>query len=215
MQSDCDLADTMGEAGGIEWLACVLREVTTRPRELNQPRTIVKTLVSAEQIQTSVDELARVICKREAGRPLTVIAIMTGAIVFLADLIRKLDMPLRVGVIQTSSYRGTERGELSINAEMMPDIAGRDVLLVDDIFDTGHTLVNVIAMLDRLGPKSIRSAVLLLKRGRQEVTLRPDYVGFEIPDEFVVGYGLDYRDAYRNLPFLAALEPSDLEGDEP
>lgn len=175
----------------------------------------MKTLVSAAQIQTSVDDLARVIREREAGRSLTVIAIMTGAIVFLADLIRKLDMPLRVGVIQTSSYRGTERGELSIHAAMMPDIAGRDVLLVDDIFDTGHTLVNVIAMLERLGPRSIRSAVLLLKRGRQEVTLRPDYVGFEIPDEFVVGYGLDYRDAYRNLPFLAALEPSDIEGDQP
>jgi len=171
----------------------------------------VKTLVSAEQIQDSVERLAGEIRAGEAGKPLTVIAIMTGAIVFLADLIRKLDMPLRVGVIQTSSYRGTERGRLTVNAAMMPDIAGRDVLLVDDSFDTGHTLFEVIGMLGEFRPKSIRSAVLLLKRGRQEVTLRPDYVGFEIPDEFVVGYGLDYRDAYRNLPFLAALEPADVE----
>lgn len=175
----------------------------------------MKILVSAEQIQASVDKLAREIREREAGRPLTVIAIMTGAIVFLADLIRKLDMPLRVGVIQTSSYRGTQREALSINSAMMPDIAGRDVLLVDDIFDTGHTLSEVIAMLGKLRPQSIRSAVLLLKRGRQEVELRPDYVGFEIPDEFVVGYGLDYRDAYRNLPYLAALEPADIEGPQP
>ena len=172
----------------------------------------MKILVSAEQIQTSVDALAVQIREREAGRPLTVIAIMTGSIVFLADLIRKLDMPLRVGVVQTSSYRGTERGPLSINAEMMPDIAGRDVLLVDDIFDTGRTLQEVITRFVDFRPRSLRSVVLLLKRGRQEVDLRPDYIGFEIPDEFVVGYGLDYNDAYRNLPYLATLEPSDLAG---
>jgi hypoxanthine phosphoribosyltransferase len=171
----------------------------------------VKTLVTEQQIQDSISKLAETIREREQGRPLTVIAIMTGAIVFLADLMRKLDLPLRVGVVQTSSYRGgTTRGALSINADMMLDVAGRDVLLVDDIFDTGHTLSEVIAMIDELGPRTIRSAVLLLKQGRQEVAMRPDYVGFEIPDEFVVGYGLDYRDMYRNLPYLAALEESDL-----
>ena len=172
----------------------------------------MKILISAAQIQAAVDTLAAEISRREEGRPLTVIAIMTGSIVFLADLIRKLDMPLRVGVVQTSSYRGTERGPLSINADMMPDIAGRDVLLVDDIFDTGRTLQEVVSRFADFHPRTLRSAVLLLKRGRQEVDLRPDYVGFEIPDEFVVGYGLDYNDAFRNLPYLAALEPSDLAG---
>lgn len=175
----------------------------------------MKILVTAEQIQQSVDKLAAEIREREKGRPLTVIAIMTGSIVFLADLIRKLDMPLRVGVVQTSSYQGTKRGPLRINSDMMPDIAGRDVLLVDDIFDTGQTLFEVIAELDQFDPRSIRSAVLLLKKGKQEVSLVPDYVGFEIPDEFVVGYGLDYRDAYRNLPHLAALEPGDIEDPAP
>ena len=174
----------------------------------------MKILVSAEQIQASVEKLAAEIREREGKKPLTVIAIMTGSIVFLADLIRKLDMPLRVGVVQTSSYRGTARGPLSINAEMMPDIAGRDVLLVDDIFDTGRTLQEVITSLADFRPRSLRSAVLLLKRGRQEVDLRPDYIGFEIPDEFVVGYGLDFNDQYRNLPHLAALEPSDLAGQD-
>ena len=175
----------------------------------------MKILVTAEQIQQSVDKLAAEIRERERGRPLTVIAVMTGSIVFLADLIRKLDMPLRVGVVQTSSYQGTKRGPLRINSDMMPDIAGRDVLLVDDIFDTGQTLFEVIAELDHFDPRSIRSAVLLLKKGKQEVPLVPDYVGFEIPDEFVVGYGLDYNDAYRNLPHLAALEPGDLQGPRP
>ncbi len=172
----------------------------------------VKILVSAAEIQASVESLAAQIREREGNRPLTVIAIMTGSIVFLADLIRKLEMPLRVGVVQTSSYRGTARGPLTINAGMMPDITDKDVLLVDDIFDTGRTLQEVIASLADFRPRSLRSAVLLLKRGRQEVDLRPDYVGFEIPDEFVVGYGLDYNDQYRNLPYLGVLEPSDLAG---
>lgn len=175
----------------------------------------MKILVTAEQIQQSVNQLASEIRRREKGRPLTVIAIMTGSLVFLADLIRKLDMPLRVGVVQTSSYQGTKRGPLRVNSDMMPDIANRDVLLVDDIFDTGNTLFEVIAELDQFAPRSIRSAVLLLKQGKQEVPLRPDYVGFEIPDEFVVGYGLDFKDAFRNLPYLAALEPGDLEGGGP
>ena len=175
----------------------------------------MRSLLTAEQIQASIGRLAAEIREREAGRPLTVIAVMTGSIIFLADLIRKLDMPLRVGVIQARSYAGTERGSLSVNADMLPDVAGRDVLVIDDIFDTGHTLAEVLVFLDELGARSIRSAVLVLKRGKQQVELRPDYVGFEIPDVFVVGYGLDYNDAYRNLPYLAALEPQDIEACRP
>ena len=168
-------------------------------------------LVTADQIQQSIDRLADEIRRREEGRPLTVIAVMTGSIIFLADLIRKLDMPLRVGVIQARSYQGTARGSLAINLDMLPEITGREVLVIDDIFDTGHTLLEVISQLIEKRPRSIRSAVLVLKQGKQQVSLRPDYVGFEIPDVFVVGYGLDYNDAYRNLPYLAALAPSDID----
>lgn len=171
----------------------------------------MRVLVSAEQIQWSISRLAAEIREREGARPLTVIAVLTGSVIFLADLIRQLDMPLRVGVLQARSYLGTQRGSLTINAEMLPEVAGRDVLVIDDIFDTGHTLVEVLAMLKDLGPKSISTAVLVLKQGKQQVAMRPDYVGFEIPDVFVVGYGLDYNDAYRNLPFLAALEPEDID----
>jgi hypoxanthine phosphoribosyltransferase len=171
----------------------------------------MRVLVSATEIQASIDRLAAEIRHREGTRPLTVIAVMTGSIIFLADLIRKLDMPLRVGVIQARSYAGTERGSLAVNADMLPDVAGRDVLVIDDIFDTGHTLAEVLTFMDELGARTIRSAVLVLKQGKQLVSLRPDYVGFEIPDVFVVGYGLDYNDAHRNLPYLAALEPQDLE----
>jgi hypoxanthine phosphoribosyltransferase len=171
----------------------------------------MRVLVSAEQIQASIDRLAAEIREREGSRSLTVIAVLTGSIIFLADLIRKLDMPLRVGVLQARSYLGTERGPLTMNAEMLPQVVGRDVLVIDDIFDTGHTLVQVLTRLKDLGPKSVSTAVLVLKQGKQQVAFRPDYVGFEIPDVFVVGYGLDYNDAYRNLPFLAALEPEDIE----
>jgi hypoxanthine phosphoribosyltransferase len=171
----------------------------------------MRVLVTSEQIQNSIARLAAEIREREAGRPLTVIAVLTGSIVFLADLIRKLDLPLRVGVLQARSYQGTQRGSLSINLEMLPEVTDRDVLVIDDIFDTGYTLQEVLALIDGLGPRSVRTAVLVRKTGKQRVELRPDYVGFEIPDVFVVGYGLDYNDAYRNLPYLAALEPHDME----
>ena len=124
---------------------------------------------------------------------------LTGSIVLVADLIRRLDLPLRVGLVQARSYRGaaTRPGQLEINDSMLPDIRDRDVLLVDDIFDTGHTLAALHQQMQSLGPRSLRSAVLLRKLGRQEVDFEPDHVVFQIPDVFVVGYGLDYRDAYR------------------
>jgi hypoxanthine phosphoribosyltransferase len=173
----------------------------------------MKTLLSKDELHRGVERMAREIHDTYGQGPLTIVTVLTGSLVLVADLIRMLDMPLRVGVIEASSYGGatTTRGELTINAELMLDIRGRDVLLVDDIFDTGHTLVQVIEKMREFAPRSVRSAVLLRKKGRQEVDAQPDFVGFDIPDEFVVGYGLDYDDLYRNLPFLASLEESDLE----
>lgn len=173
----------------------------------------MKILLDEKSLHEGVAQMARTIEQSFEGRQLTIVGVLTGSVVLMADLIRQIDQPMRVGVIQASSYRGatTERGELVINSELMIDISGRDVLLVDDIFDTGHTLEKVIAKMHEFGPNSIRSAVLLRKEGRQEVQYQPDFTAFSIPDEFVVGYGLDYEDMYRNLPFLAALEPTDLE----
>ena len=172
----------------------------------------MKTLLSEKELRSGVNGLAREVTAAYANQPLTIVGVLTGSVVLLADLIRLLNLPLRVGVVQARSYHGatTERGELIVNAELMPNIQGRDVLLVDDIFDTGHTLVEVIAKIKELQPKSVRSLVLLRKEGRQEVSLEPDFVGFHIPNEFVVGYGLDYEDTYRNLPYLAALEQEDI-----
>jgi hypoxanthine phosphoribosyltransferase len=168
----------------------------------------MKTLLSEEQIRGGVRRLAERIAADYGRRPLTILGVMTGSVVLLADLIRLLEMPLRVGVVHASSYRGgARRQSLSIDAGMAPDIAGREVLIVDDIFDTGHTLAALADRLKSLAPASLRSAVLLEKLGRRETEYRPDYVAFEIPDVFVVGYGLDYQDEFRNLPFVAEFEP--------
>jgi len=170
----------------------------------------VKILLSESELQTGVEKLAQQIADTYRENPLTIVGVMTGSVVLLADTIRKLSMPLRVGVVQAASYEGDRRGDLKINAELMPDISERAVLLIDDIFDTGHTLEKVVALMKSYSPSSVRSAVLLKKTGRQEVQYTPDFVAFDIPDEFVVGYGLDFNDEYRNLPYLAALEESDL-----
>ena len=172
----------------------------------------MKVLLSEAQVQTGVRRLAGEVSAHYDGRPLTIIGVMTGSIVLLADLIRLLNMPLRVGVVQARSYRGgaTSPGALTLHAELLPEIRNCEVLLVDDIFDTGQTLHQLIAQFSSLAPRSVRSAVLLRKQGRQRAPMQPDHVAFEIPDEYVVGYGLDYCDAYRNLPYVAALEASEL-----
>ena len=173
----------------------------------------MKILFDQAKLHDGVALMAQQIESAYQGRQLTIVGVLTGSVVLMADLIRLLDQPMRVGVIQASSYRGatTERGDLIINSELMLDIENRDVLLVDDIFDTGHTLKNVVEKLQEFRPRSVGSAVLLRKKGRQEVDFEPDFAAFDIPDEFVVGYGLDYEDMYRNLPYLAALDQSDLD----
>jgi hypoxanthine phosphoribosyltransferase len=173
----------------------------------------LKTLLSEDELRSGVERLAGQIAAQYGEQPLTIIGVLTGSVVLLADLIRLLRMPLRVGVVQCRSYRGkaTTPGALAVNADLLPEIRGHRVLLVDDIFDTGQTLQQLLNDFDELAPRTLESAVLLRKRGRQQVAIEPNYVGFEIPDAFVVGYGLDYHDAYRNLPYVAALEGHELD----
>lgn len=171
----------------------------------------MKTILTEAELQEGVRRIADELNQTYAGRPLTIVGVMTGCIILLSDIIRQLKMPLRVGVVQASSYRdSTTSGSLVINSELMLDISERDVLILDDIFDTGKTMVKLIEKMNELSPKSLQTGVLLLKKGQQQVEYRPDYVAFEIPNEFVVGYGLDYRDQYRNLPYLAALEEQEI-----
>jgi hypoxanthine phosphoribosyltransferase len=165
----------------------------------------MKILITAEQIQKRVGQLAAEVSRDYADRPLTIVGVLTGSLIFLADLIRRLDLHLKIGLIQASSYRGatTDPGELHVGPELLPDVKGRHVLVLDDILDTGNTLVHLKRHFDSLDVASLRIGVLLRKRGRQVVPLEPDYVGFEIPDAFVVGYGLDYNDEFRHLPHIA------------
>ena len=172
----------------------------------------MKTLLTEEQIRDGVTELAGEIQAFYRDKPLTIIGILTGSLVLLADLIRLVDMPMRIGLVQAHSYRGTSTspGSLAINGDFLPEVRDRDVLLVDDIFDTGNTLMEVMVQVDELRPRSLRTAVLLRKEGRQKFDYRPNYTAFTIPDQFVVGYGLDYDDMYRNLPHIAVLEDGEL-----
>ena len=165
-------------------------------------------LIPADRIQQRVDEMAQQLMRDYHGRPLTIVGVLTGCLMFLADLVRHLELSLRIGLIQASSYRGaaTAPGALHVHPELLPDLRGRHLLLLDDILDTGHTLAHLVRELQTLAPASLRVAVLLRKRGRQEEHLEPDYCGFEIPDAFVVGYGLDYNDEYRNLPYIGVLK---------
>ncbi len=174
----------------------------------------MKTLLNEQQLQAGVDAMAAQISAKYGNRQLTIVAVMTGSLVLMADLMRRLTMPVRVSLIQASSYRGgTQSGELWVRDDMMLDVTDRDVIVIDDIFDTGKTLQEVLRRIQLMGPKSLASAVLLHKEGRQTVAMKPDFVAFRIPDEFVVGYGLDYQDLYRNLPYLAVLEPTEIEAE--
>lgn len=171
----------------------------------------MKPLISSDDIQHAVGRLASQIESEYRGKPLTIVGVLTGSLMLLADLVRRIDLPVRVGLIQASSYRGkvTTPGDLELNASLTPDLTGRHVLLIDDIFDTGKTLAALVERLRREDVLSLKSAVLLWKEGRQEVALVPDFHCFQIPDAFVVGYGLDYDDEYRNLPYVAILEEGD------
>jgi hypoxanthine phosphoribosyltransferase len=172
----------------------------------------VRRLIEAAEIQERVAQLGRAISGDYRGRPLTVIGVLTGSLVLVSDLIRSIDVPLRLGMIRSSSYAGrtTTGTEVSVDLNLLPDVRDRDVLIVDDVFDSGRTLTAIVERLETAGASSVRAAVLLWKDRVRETEWSPDYFGFKIPDVFVVGYGLDYNDEHRSLPYVAALEPDDL-----
>ena len=165
-------------------------------------------LYTEEQIKRRVRGLAREIKSVYGHGEFTIVALINGAVMFTADLMREIDNPVRLDCIRVSSYgAGTKSvGTPQILADLTLDIAGRDVLLVDDILDTGKTLALVSELARKLKPASLRSCVLLDKKARREVAFEADFVGFEIPNKFVVGYGLDFAERYRNLPCIGVLK---------
>lgn len=169
---------------------------------------VERVLITEKEIASRVRALSRSIQRDFGGHELVIISLLNGTVMFLADLIRHLSMPLRLDFIGVSSYRAeTQSGELVFTKELRLDVRSRDVLLVDDILDTGRTLSRVLEKLRPLEPRRICTCVLLNKAARRVEPIQADYVGFEIPDVFVVGYGLDFAERYRNLPFVGVLHP--------
>ncbi len=161
-------------------------------------------------ILSRIDELAEQIAADYRGKDLTVIAVLNGALMFVADLLRRLPLPLKLDFLRVSSYRGgTESaGTVTFGSLSLPDVRDRHVLIVDDILDTGLTLHAIRERLrTEVRPATLRICVLLRKRKERQRPIEADYVGFDVGDEFVVGYGLDYRERYRNLPSIGVLRP--------
>lgn len=172
----------------------------------------MRTLLSSAQLAEGIERLAAQVRGDTIDKPLTVIGVLTGSIMVVADLIRRLEGPVQLNMVWASSYRGsdTSPGRLDLRLDLLPNLAGHDVLVVDDIFDSGRTMQALMDELRRLGAARVRSLVLLRKQGRAEVAMEPDFVGFDIPDAFVVGYGLDFDGLWRHLPYLAALDEDDI-----
>jgi hypoxanthine phosphoribosyltransferase len=158
-------------------------------------------------IHRRLDELAAEISHDYRERELTVIAILNGSLILMADLLRRIPRPLKLDCLSVASYHGGAKpsGKLVFRQISLPDVAGRHVLLLDDILDTGVTLATIREKLESAGPLSVRTCVLLEKTKTRARAVEPDYVGFQIADEFVVGYGLDYMEGYRNLPYIGVL----------
>jgi hypoxanthine phosphoribosyltransferase len=179
---------------------------------LRKPTRDLEVLISAERIAERVNELAKEIARdyHDAGE-LLLVAVLKGAFIFLADLSRALPIPNAVDFLALSSYgaRGTTRGALRLIMDLRESVRDRHVLIVEDIVDTGHTLAYVQRLLAVRGPASIRTCALVTKPSRHEVPAQVDYLGFEIPDAWVVGYGLDRGDRFRTLPYIAVLKGED------
>jgi hypoxanthine phosphoribosyltransferase len=166
-------------------------------------------LVSETAIKRRLKKLGADISAVYGDEEITVVAIINGAILFTADLLREIVNPIRLDCIRVSSYRNETRSQArpQLMHSLTLDISNRHVLLIDDILDTGKTLSVVVELIQKLNPASVRTCVLLDKKGRREVEFSADFVGFEIPDRFVVGYGLDFAERYRNLPCIGILKP--------
>lgn len=169
-----------------------------------------RTLASKETLEDTIRRLAAQISQDYAGKEVLLIGILKGAFIFLADLARHLTIPHTVDFMSLSSYgaTATTSGEVRIIMDLRTFIRGKHAIIVEDIIDTGHTLLYLQQLLGARQPASLRTCVLLSKPDRRKVTVPIDYLGLEIPDDWVVGYGLDYAERYRTLPYIAVLEPS-------
>lgn len=176
----------------------------------NMKEDVLRVLLSEDEIREKVRELGGKITADYKNSNLMLVTVLKGAVVFLADLMRQIDVPAEIDFMVVSSYGSGVKssGVVKIVKDLDVPLAGKDILIVEDILDSGLTLSYIKELLESRGPRSIRIATLLDKPSRRKVDLQADYIGFSVPDEFVIGYGLDYDEKYRNLPFVGVLKPS-------
>lgn len=172
-----------------------------------------RVLFHEPEINRRLDELAARISNDYRDRELTVIAVLSGSFMFMADLLRRIPLPLKLDCLSVASYHGKAHttGKVTFKEVALPDVGDRDILILDDILDSGHTLAAIREKLEAAKPRSVRVCVLLSKKKQHARHIDADYVGFEIEDEFVVGYGLDFMERYRNLPYIGVLKKELLE----
>ncbi len=173
-------------------------------------RDIEKVLISQAQIQEKVKELAAALSKEYAGKDPVFVGVLKGVVMFFADMVRSIDIPCQIDFMWISSYSGTSStGKMQVKRDVSTELKGRHVVILEDIFDTGNSLEFTYHHLLSKEPASLKICTLLDKpsRRREGVTVQADYVGYVIPNEFVVGYGLDYNEHYRNLPYVGILKP--------
>ena len=173
-------------------------------------KDILEVLLTEEQIKARIKELGAILSEEYAGKDPVVVGVLKGVVVFYADMIRELNVHCQIDFMWISSYAGTNStGTMQVKRDVSVDIKGRHVLILEDIFDTGHSLDFTYHHLLSKEPASLKICTLLDKPSRRDprVTLQPDYVGFTVPNAFVVGYGLDYNEHYRNLPYVGVLKP--------
>ena len=172
-------------------------------------RDILKVLLTQEQIKQRVSEIGAEISRDYKDKNLTLVSVLKGSVVFMADLMRAINISCTIDFMAVSSYGSGIKtsGNVKIIKDLDQDLAGRDLLLVEDILDSGMTLEYIMRILEQRGTNSIKICTLLDKPARRAAAVKADYSGFQVPDEFVVGYGLDYAEKYRNLPYIGVLKP--------
>lgn len=175
----------------------------------NMREGVLRVLLSEEEIHAKVKEMGKKITEDYKNSNLMLVTVLKGAVVFLADIMREIDVPAEIDFMVVSSYGSGVKssGVVKIVKDLDVPLEGKDILIVEDILDSGLTLSYIKELLASRGPRSIKIATLLDKPSRRKVDLQADYVGFSVPDEFVIGYGLDYDEKYRNLPYIGILKP--------